>query len=151
MRYFTILITCSPVQTHSSLSFVHVWWPRRANIYFWETEHCMSNQMCFNLFTYVHGLSVYVCLCSRLFFPSARDLLLNFSLKTHHRGYYTRFGGLQMRMWFWLLWLNIFSLRHTNTRTAHKSRKTAEIYIRRLSAQPHTKYSSQKIKSIWIF
>lgn len=119
MRYFTILITCSPVQTHSSLSFVHVWWPRRANIYFWETEHGMSNQMCFNLFTYVHGLSVYVCLCSRLFFPSARDLLLNFSLKTHHRGYYTRFGGLQMRMWFWLLWLNIFSLRLTNTRTAH--------------------------------
>lgn len=63
-----------------------------------------------------------LCVCVLMletFFPSARDLLLNFSLKTHHRGYYTRFGGLQMRMWFWLLWLNIFSLRHTNTRTAH--------------------------------
>lgn len=74
---------------------------------------------CASIFSHVCMCSTCVCVCVYIIMLSVynRDFFLlraifywTFSLKTYHRGYYTRFGGLQMRMWFWPLWLNIFSL-----------------------------------------
>lgn len=85
------------------------------------------------------------CVCSHSGFLLQRALLLNFTEKTYRRSY-IHFGGLQMRMWFWLLWLNIFSLKHSQTQSLWHTnlKKKRRKYIRRLSAKPHTKYSSQK-------